>query len=411
MGPPDREGLAKLLRGHPGIARVSEGLAGTPGCWLVGGAVRDLLLGFVPLDLDVVVEGDAVTAARAAAGRLGGQVRLHERFGTATVEADGLSFDLATARRERYPTPGALPEVAPASLDEDLARRDFTVHALAAGLSRGHEGELRQAREGFDDLQARQLRVLHEGSFIDDPTRLLRLVRYAARLGFEPERRTAELAREAVRDGALGTVSGARIGAELMLLLREPAALEALERVLAIGLDRALHPELQIDLDLAERAVARLPDGGRRDLTLLAACVRRIARGELARWLDRLALTAAEREAVMAAALDGEAVARELAEAERPSQVAALVRGRPAEQLAIAAALGAEEPVARWSDELRHIRLEISGDDLLAAGVPEGPAVGRALAAALARKLDGERGGREAELRNALAAAAEAHSG
>jgi tRNA nucleotidyltransferase (CCA-adding enzyme) len=410
QGNPDPDDLAARLREHPRIARLREGLADTPGCWLVGGAVRDLLLGSVPLDLDVVVEGDAAAAAREAAERLGGQARLHERFGTATVAASGLSFDLVTARRERYPAPGALPEVEPAPLDEDLGRRDFTVHALALGLSRGREGELRQAPEGLADLQARRLRVLHDNSFLDDPTRLLRLVRYGARLGFAPEPHTAELAQDAVRNGALATVSGARISGELMLLLDEPAALEGLERARAVGLLRALHPHLRFDRDLAARVLARLPEGGRRDLTLLAACVTDFPREELGRWLDWLALPAAEREAVIAAALGGEALARQLAAADRPSQIAALARHRPSEQLAVAAALGAGPQVARWADELRHVRLEISGDDLIAAGVPEGPAVGRGLATALARKLDGAPGGREAELRDALDAAGGADS-
>ena len=411
MSTPEPDDLTARLRAHPGIARVTEGLAGTPGCWLVPPAVRDLLLGSVPLDLDVVVEGDAVTAAREAAERLGGVVRLHERFGTATVAAGGLSFDLVTARRERYPAPGALPEVEPASLEDDLARRDFTVHALALGLSRGHEGELRQVPGGVADLHAGRLRVLHDNSFLDDPTRLLRLVRYAARLGFAPEAHTAQLAQDAIRQAALATVSGPRVGGDLLLLLREPAALEGLEGAETIGLLRALHPHLQLERDLAARALAQLPEGGRRELTLLAACAIGFPRGELRGWLDWLALTAPERDAVIAAALDAEPLARGLADAQRASQIAALARDRPPEQLALAAARGAAEAVARWVGELRHVKLEISGDDLIAAGVPEGPAVGRGLAAALAHKLDGAGGGRDAELRDALEAAGAAESG
>src|SRR5439155_12745902 len=133
-----------------------------PGVWLVGGAVRDLLLGATPLDLDVVVEGDAVRAAREAAQRLGGEVLVHDRFGTASVRAPELSFDVAQARRERYPRPGALPEVEPASLDEDLLRRDFTANALALGLAGDTADELRTAPGALEDLRARQLPVLHD---------------------------------------------------------------------------------------------------------------------------------------------------------------------------------------------------------------------------------------------------------
>ncbi|MFL5819682.1 MAG: hypothetical protein ACJ76S_03250 [Solirubrobacteraceae bacterium] len=405
MRAPEATELAGRLLGHPGIAQIAEALAPVPGCWLVGGAVRDLLLGIRPVDLDVVVEGDAADAAALAAERLRGRVRRHERFGTATVEAGGLSFDLATSRRESYPRPGALPVVEAAPLDEDLARRDFTVNALAAGVSAQRLGELRAAPAALEDLGAGRLRVLHERSFVDDPTRLLRLVRYGARLGFAEEPGTAALARRAIEGGALGVVSGPRVWGELMLLLREPRALEALGRAESLGLDRALHPRLGVRRELAERALASLPAGARAELTLLATCVTGFERAELRGWLEWLGLAAAERDAVLAAALDAPRLARELSAAGRPSEIAALARDHPPEQLALAAALGAAAEVEAWTRDLRPVRLEITGDDLLAAGVPEGPRIGRGLAAALAEKLDGGGGGRDAELDAALRAA------
>jgi tRNA nucleotidyltransferase (CCA-adding enzyme) len=353
----------------------------------------------------VVVGGDAADAAEVAGERLAGRILRHERFGTATVEADDLSFDLATARRESYPRPGALPEVEPAPLDEDLARRDFTVNALAAAVSRERLGELRAAPAGLEDLSARRLRVLHERSFLDDPTRLLRLVRYGARLGFSEEPVTATLAREAIAERALAAVSGPRVAGELMLLLREPEALEALRRAEAMRLDRALHPRFHAHPDLARRALDSLPPGARRDLTLLATCVTALERRELRDWLERLGLTASERDTLIAAALDAPDLARSLSAARRPSEVAALARDRPPEQLAIASALGAGAQVEAWIRELSRVELEITGDDLIAAGLAEGPLIGRALEAALAEKLDGGSGGRDAELRAALRAA------
>lgn len=405
MRAPQTRDLAARMLEHPGITRVAGALAGVPGCWLVGGAVRDLLLGIAPLDLDVVVEGDAAEAAAAAAERLGGRMVRHERFGTATVEAGDVSFDLATARRERYPRPGALPEVEAASLDEDLTRRDFTVNALAAALGQERVGEVRAAPGGLEDLSARRLRVLHDGSFLDDPTRLLRLARYGARLSFAEEPATAALARRAVADGALATVSGPRVGGELMLLLAEEEALEALRRAHSLGLEGALHPRFRVRLELAERALAAPTAEGRRDLALLATCVTDLERSELRAWLDRLGLGAADRDAVIAAALDAPGLARELRAAQRPSQIAALARGRPPEQLAVAAAMGAAPQVETWSRELSRVGLDITGADLIAAGLPEGPLIGRALAGALAAKLDGGATGREAELRAALSAA------
>src|SRR5262249_15415701 len=152
------------------------------------------------------------------------------------------SYDLARARRERYAHPGALPDVEPAGLPEDLQRRDFTVNAIAVSLNGPRSGELTSAPSALEDLDARILRVLHDRSFIDDPTRLLRLSGYSSRLGFGIERETEALATDAVRGGALGTVSGARVGAELRLMAREPDPVSALASLATLGLDEAIGP-------------------------------------------------------------------------------------------------------------------------------------------------------------------------
>src|SRR3954447_13160340 len=188
--------LLERLRETPGARELFDALEDVPGVWIVGGAVRDALLGRDPRDLDLVVEGDAAEVAR----RLGEEPLLHERFGTATA---GGAVNLAAARRERYERPGALPVVElGAPIAEDLARRDFTVNALAVRLA---DGELEAVPNGLEDLSHHRLRVLHEGSFLDDPTRLLRLVRYGARLRFQLEEATRARAVAAGRDGALGT--------------------------------------------------------------------------------------------------------------------------------------------------------------------------------------------------------------
>jgi len=379
------------LRALPAAAPLYDAFDSEPGIWVVGGAVRDLLLGGAPGDLDLVVEGDAV----AAATRLGGErVAVHERFGTATVRFGGHAYDFAGARAESYSVPGALPDVRPGSLTEDLLRRDFTVNAIALSL----DGRLEAAPVAFEDLAARRLRVLHERSFLDDPTRLLRLVRYATRLGFGVEARTLALAEEAVRSGALGTVSLARVGGELRLLLREPSAVEALEWVGAW--EGAWGVPLVLDRAVFSCAVELLPSDGRRDLLLLAAAVRGAERARLVGWLDALEFVARERDVVVAAASAAPA-----ASGERPSEIFARFRGAPVEAVALAGALGDPEPARRWLSELRHVRLEIDGADLLAAGVPQGEAVGRGLAAALRAKLDGDAPDRAAELAIATRAA------
>ncbi len=195
--PKGRE-LVDRVRALPAAMPLLARLPDTPAVYLVGGAVRDLLLGGAPFDLDLVVEGDAA----AFASSLGGELKVHDRFGTSTVTLDGFSYDIARARRETYAHPGALPDVAPAPLAEDLERRDFTVNTLALALAGDRAGELTWVPTALEDLDARRLRVLHDRSFIDDPTRLFRLVRYATRLGFEIEPHTRGLADRAIAGGA-----------------------------------------------------------------------------------------------------------------------------------------------------------------------------------------------------------------
>ncbi len=390
--------VIERVRALPAARPLLAHLRDDRGVQLVGGAVRDLLLGGAPFDLDLVVEGDA----RTVAAELGGELKSFDRFGTATVVLDGFSYDIARARRETYARPGALPDVEPAPLAEDLLRRDFTVNAIALALS----GELTAAPAALEDLGARRLRVLHDRSFIDDPTRLMRLARYASRLGFEVEPHTRELAEAAVAGGALGTVSGSRLGAELRLLARERDPVTALRGLADLGLDRAIHPGFGIsDEALARRALALLPEGARGDRLALAVASRGVPAAELGALLESLAFEAEDRDAILLAATRADDVARALAAAGARSEIAAAVGGAPIELVALAGALGPASEAREWLDTLRHVRLEIDGGDLLAAGVPEGPAIGRGLRAALAAKLDGQASGRGEELAAALKAA------
>src|SRR3954452_4501893 len=395
--------LLERLRETPGAGELFDALEDVAGVWIVGGAVRDALLGRDPRDLDLVVEGDAAEVAR----RLGEEPLLHERFGTAT--ANGV-VNLAAARRERYEQPGGLPEVElGAPIAEDLARRDFTVNAIAMRLPGGGggggadaDGELRAVPNALEDLAARRLRVLHAGSFVDDPTRLLRLVRYAARLRFQIEKVTRDLAFAAGESGARATVPPAGLGNERRLLLEEPqpAAVCGLE---AFGIGPRMLPGFDVDPDLVERAQRLTPADARPDLVALAAPCLDASAADLAGRLDACEFPARERDAVTAAATRARALAPVLGGMEDASAIWALLRREGAETVALAGALGAPEQAKRWLDDLRHAKLEITGDDLLAAGL-EGPAVGRALDAATAAMLDGAADGREAELAAALGA-------
>jgi tRNA nucleotidyltransferase (CCA-adding enzyme) len=384
--------------------RLLPALEGLPPAYLVGGAVRDLLLGAESVDLDVAVEGDALATAWELAERLDARAMTHERFGTATVRTDdGLVVDLAGTRRERYPEPGALPEVEPAPLAEDLARRDFTVNAMAVGLTGADLGVVHDPHGGRDDLENRLIRVLHDRSFVDDPTRLLRAVRYETRLGFRIDPATERLAREAVAADALRTVSGPRVRDELLDLLGEQELPTALERLRELGIDRGLHPALDADPELAAAAaLGSAETGADRRLAALAALVSR-SPDDLEPWLDTLALGRGARMSVAAAARQGPSLVPALRADPPPSAVHALLRCEPAETLAVALAHGAPAaPVQRFLADLRDVHLEISGDDLVAAGVPQSPAIGRALDETLRLKLDGKVAGRDDELRTAL---------
>ncbi len=407
------------LREQPGGAELLALAQDREGLALVGGAVRDLLLGRAPRELDVVVAGDAAALAEELSARLGARAELHERFGTAALRWDGGRIDIAERRAESYPAPGALPQVRPGTSEEDLARRDFTVNAIAVALGGARRGELSSVEHALADLDAGRLRVLHERSFIDDPTRLLRLARYRSRLGFGIEPGTAALAERALAAGALMTVSRARIGAELRLALGEAGAPAALASMGQLGVLAALPAGLRFDRELAERSLALLPPDGRRDLLLMASLLLHLTmmpardpEPALFGILDELEFTAGDRERTMRAALAAPSLVRTMALAARPSQLHERLSVHTPEAIALAGALagegapGAADAAREWFEHVRGVRLQINGDDLIAAGVPAGPEVGRRLAAALARKLDGElEDGREAELRAALEAA------
>jgi tRNA nucleotidyltransferase (CCA-adding enzyme) len=398
----DRDELLARLWALPAGVPLMRRLQGEPGIHLVGGAVRDLLLGGQPFDLDLVVEGDPV----AVLSRLDGETVIHDRFGTSTATVDGFTYDLGRTRRETYPRPGALPEVTPATLEEDLGRRDFTVNAIALALGGSDAGELRAFPGALGDIEDRRLRVLHDASFVDDPTRLLRLARYRARLGFEIDDRTLDLVRQAVARDAFSTLTGPRIGNELRLLAGEQDPIAALLALRELGLDTAIDPKFGLkDEALARRAVELLPPDGRRDLLALALAGRSLGGADLRRLLDRLGFEASDREVIVAAATRADPLASALGAADRRSDIARAAHGAPTELVALAGALGPATAAREWLERLRHLGLEIDGRDLLAAGVPEGPALGRGLDAALSAKLDGKTRSREDELAVALEAA------
>ena len=213
--------------------------------YLVGGVVRDLLLKRENWDLDLTVEGDGVAFARLVANRYGAGLAAFERFATARLTfPDGLKMDIATTRRESYAQPAVLPTVLPASIEEDLYRRDFTINAMAMQLNPGQFGRLLDAYGGQRDLRARTIRVLHTGSFQDDPTRIFRAIRFEQRFGFRLERTTSRLLAQAASTNLIQQLSGPRLQNEILLLFAEHDPVRAIARLAQLKLLRFLHRRL-----------------------------------------------------------------------------------------------------------------------------------------------------------------------
>ena len=391
---------AFLRPGVRGVLRQAAELAANQGgaLYLVGGTVRDMLLGRPQADLDLVVEGDAPALAAALAARLGGRTRAHPQFGTASVEWAGEPplLDLVTARRERYPRPAALPEVAPAPLRDDLLRRDFAANALAIALDPAHYGALIDVTGGVDDLRRRELRVLHDASFVDDPTRILRGARLAARLGFAFEPRTAALLADALAQGMLERTTPQRIWNELELTLAEERPEAALALLQALGALPHLHPALRWTPEQAGRYARARGAGADVALGLLlydlpdAEREAFVARYRLPAPLARLVRDLSAARAAAAVLHDPSLPA---------SAIDRLLRG--VDERALRAAQAAEPPAApaieRYLGELRAIRPVLDGRYLRDLGLPPGPRYAELLDALRAARLDGRVHTREEE--------------
>jgi tRNA nucleotidyltransferase (CCA-adding enzyme) len=380
--------------------------------FLAGGVVRDLWRGAAEAarDLDVVVEGDGLAVARALADALGGTLVEHDRFLTASVETsrDG-RIDVVTARTERYERPGALPRVLPGSLAQDLRRRDFTVNAMAVELDSGAFGLL-DPLGGVVDLARRRLRILHPLSFVEDPTRMLRAARYAARLRLAADQWTRRCHALAVRLAPYPALSAPRFAAELERLLAEPSASSALGLAVRAGVFRLLDARWRPTPATMQRIAAL-------DETLRWASAHRIASPLT---VAAMALTAEPPPAGVAAFLErlglsGEPLARACHGADEARRLAARLRDavsrsetaralREVGGAALAALHLMEDGRVRerldwYVREGRSVAPELDGDAIIALGVPRGPAVRDVLHALRDGRLDGRLVDRQAEIR------------
>jgi tRNA nucleotidyltransferase (CCA-adding enzyme) len=405
--------LARLDPATVEVLRVAGRLGAELG-WpvaAVGGLVRDLVLDRLPgppRDLDVTVDGDGQALARRLARALGGRVRQHDAFLTATVTLpDGRGLDVATARREWYRQAGALPVVEPASLGEDLARRDFSVNALAIRLDGPAWGEVLDPTGGLADLAAGRIRVLHPLSFVEDPTRIFRAARFAGRLGFRLTATTRRLLAQAAGLDVYAALSGDRLMAELTAILAEREPVAVLGHLGRLGAFRLGLPGYRFTrgaaaaLAGAADAAGALGLGGEtlRRLYLLALSGH-LADGARAAWLARWGAPAPAREAIERARREGPEVARRLAATEDAGEAFAALDGRP--ELTVAWAwvrgdAGRVRPhVAAYLGGWRRLPPLLTGADLVGLGLAPGPRVGRLLGAVRQAQVAGRLRSRDA---------------
>lgn len=367
--------------------------------YLVGGAVRDLLLGRPNLDFDLVVEGDAPLLARQLAKASGEKPTIHRQFGTAKFRSGNLSIDLATARSETYSRPGALPDVTPGKIRDDLLRRDFSINAIAIDLTRNSFGELLDAYGGLNDLEQKLIRILHERSFIDDATRILRALRYEQRLGFWLEEATAKLLRE--HTSMLDTVSGDRIRHELELNLEEDHPERILRRAEQLGVLKVLHPSLRGNGWLAEKfeqACKLQPPDPNLYMLLL---IYHFTEEENEQLIARLSIVG-ELGRNMRQVLQLKPILHTLAESDLlPSSIYRMLK-HYSPTVITASALACDSPIIRsrlelYLDDLRYVKPFIDGEDLKRLGLQPGPRMGKMLQVLLEAKLDGKVNTREEE--------------
>ena len=402
----DRRAEARLwlLRS---AGKIGEGM-GTP-VHAVGGFVRDLLLGGAAPDVDLVVEGDGIAFARRLGEEIGGTVLVHGSFGTASIEggrapagagADGAPLgrvDVASTRRERYARAGALPDVSPTGLLEDLRRRDFSVNAMAMALAPDRFGHLIDPLGGQRDIRARRLRALRPLAFVEDPTRIFRAARYAARLGLRPDAPTRAAIGLAVIRPSYVALSGQRLWREIELAAAEPRARQAFEHLVRWRVVTLLRVSNVSTGHLADadrlgrwaRAAGVAVDPA--ELFMLALLAGSSVTA-VARCLDRLGLSGEPRASLEAGAMAGPVARRLAAPRLRPSAVDDVLRPVPPTAALSAWLRGSARARRRIEWYLatgRAVQPRLSGADLLALGMPRGPQVGRVLAQLRRRRLDG----------------------
>ena len=381
--------------------------------YLVGGVVRDLLLKRENWDLDLTVEGDGIAFARAISERYRAGLAVFERFATSRlVFPSGLKVDIATTRRESYTKPAALPDVEPASLNEDLYRRDFTINAIAIQLNNAQFGRLYDPYSGRQDLKAKTLRVLHTCSFRDDPTRIFRAIRFEQRFGFRLERITMRLLAQAASTNLIQQLSGPRLQNEIVLLLAEQDPVRAIVRLARLKLLRFLHRRLHYTKNVRPVVTAvpkalvwfarRFPESvSDRPTIYLMALSSQSSQAVVATMIRRLALSREQAKNLSAGGSRIDRVRKQLIDRKtmRPSQIYRLLAGFSNEALILLLAKQvAIQHRVRLSVLKRHLmtymknrtlKTVLTGRDLQTMGLKPGPQYKTILEGLLDARIDG----------------------
>jgi len=417
---------AKMKTGLPADVYAVLKLIGTLAksvngkAYIVGGFVRDFFLGVRNLDVDITVEPSGIEFAEVLAGELKGKAVLHRRFGTASVFAKGprrkpkgpdihvMRIDITTARTEHYERPASLPEVKFSSIKDDLFRRDFTINAIAASLNPGSFGEVIDFFGGHQDILDGVVKVLHDGSFIDDPTRIFRAVRFEQRFNFRIEPHTMELIKKAVNLKMFGKVGKQRIRNEIILILKEKDPLRALLRMDELHELRFIHPKIKLNRKIL-RVIRSVEEAGVYFETIsgkkgsveiwliyLMALFKEIAFKDVQRLCGDFCFRKSDRIRILSYKKKG---ARVLSFLERsgalaPSKVHRALEPLPLEViLLLYAEAGGRRARARIDNFLTgtsDIRLRIKGDDLKRLGMKPGPRFKDIFEKTLHAKIDGK---------------------
>ncbi len=390
--------LAAFLRRAGQIAAASG-----QNLYLVGGVVRDLLLGKTNTDIDLVVEGDAATLATRLLPEEEVKITYFKRFNTAKMAWRNWSIDIAAARREHYSNPGALPTVSPSLLGDDLWRRDFCINSVAVSLNPADYGEVTDPCGGEQDLKKGLIRVLHPLSFSDDATRIWRAIRYEQRLGFQLEGHTLRLLQQDIP--MLATISGERIRYEIECILNEDKPEKIFRRAAELGVLQALYPRLKGDGWLKNSFTAArnycAPDRPSAIL-YLALLSYRLTAAEKEVLGSRIRLTRALTK-VLEDTTEIKGHLKALADNKPPSAIYKQLhrRSQPAiiANMLVALPLAARSAIRLYMDKLRYVRTSLNGDNLVAMGMSPGPAINGMLGRLLEARLDGKVKSRQDEER------------